>query len=192
MLRRLYDWTMDLAARPYAMWALFAVAFVESSFFPIPPDVLIIPMVLANRPAWLRIALVATAGSVLGALFGYWIGATLMDTLGQQILAAYGKEGDYASLSARFDEWGVWAVLIAGLTPFPFKVITIFSGAVHLNLVVFILAAIVARAARFVIVAWLLWRFGAPIRDFIERRLGLMFTLFMICLIGGFYLVKYL
>lgn len=192
MLRRLYDWTMDLAARPYAMWALFVVAFVESSFFPIPPDVLIIPMVLANRPAWLRIALVATAGSVLGALFGYWIGATLMDTVGQQILAAYGKQGDYAALSARFDEWGVWAVLIAGLTPFPFKVITIFSGAVHLNLVVFIIAAIIARAARFMIVAWLLWRFGAPIRDFIERRLGLMFTLFMICLIGGFYLVKYL
>lgn len=192
MLRRLYDWTMDLAARPYAIWALFAVAFVESSFFPIPPDVLIIPMVLANRPAWLKIALVATAGSVLGALFGYWIGAVLMDTLGQQILTIYGKEAAYESLSARFDEWGVWAVLIAGLTPFPFKVITIFSGAVHLNLVVFVLAAIVARAARFVIVAWLLWRYGAPIRDFIEKRLGLMFTLFLICLIGGFYLVKYL
>ncbi len=149
-------------------------------------------MVLANRPAWLRIALVATAGSVLGALFGYWIGAALMDTVGQHILAAYGKQADYASLSARFDEWGVWAVLIAGLTPFPFKVITIFSGAVHLNLIVFVLAAIVARAARFVIVAWLLWRYGAPIRDFIEKRLGLMFTLFLICLIGGFYLVKYL
>lgn len=192
MLRRLYDWTMDLASRPYAMWALFTVAFVESSFFPIPPDALIIPMVLANRPAWLRIALVATAGSVLGALFGYWIGATLMDTLGNQILAAYGKEGDFAALSARFDEWGVWAVLGAGLTPFPFKVITIFSGAVQLNPGLFIITAIIARATRFLIVSWLLWRFGAPIRDFIERRLGLMFTLFLICLIGGFYMVKYL
>ncbi|HMQ40776.1 MAG TPA: YqaA family protein [Paracoccus sp. (in: a-proteobacteria)] len=192
MLRRLYDWTMDLAARPYAMWALFAVAFIESSFFPIPPDVLIIPMVLANRPAWLRIALVATLGSVLGGLFGYWIGAALMDSVGQHILAAYGKEADYAALSARFDEWGVWAVLIAGLTPFPFKVITIFSGAVHLNLVVFVLAAIAARATRFFIVAWLLWRYGAPIRDFIEKRLGLIFTLFLVGLIGGFYLVKYL
>ena len=192
MIRRLYDWTMDLAARPYAIWALFAVAFVESSFFPIPPDVLIIPMVLANRPAWLRIALVATAGSVLGALLGYWIGASVMDTLGQPILAAYGKQEDYAALSARFDEWGGWAVLFAGLTPFPFKVITIFSGAVHLNLGVFIGTAILARAGRFLIVSWLLWKFGAPIRDFIERRLGLMFTLFLICLIGGFYLVKYL
>lgn len=192
MLRRLYDWTMDLAARPYALWALFAVAFVESSFFPIPPDVLIIPMVLAARPEWFRIALVATAGSVLGALLGYWIGAAFMDTLGNQILAAYGKEGDFADLAARFDEMGVWAVLIAGLTPFPFKVITIFSGAVQLNLAVFVMACIVSRAARFLIVAWLLWRFGAPIRDFIERRLGIIFTLFMVALIGGFYLVKYL
>ncbi|MFV0411069.1 MAG: YqaA family protein [Paracoccus sp. (in: a-proteobacteria)] len=192
MIRRLYDWTMDLAARPYAMWALFAVAFVESSFFPIPPDALIIPMVLANRPAWLRIALVATAGSVLGALLGYWIGAALMDTVGMHILTFYGKEGDFAALSARFESWGIWAVLVAGLTPFPFKVITIFSGAVHLNLGVFITAAIIARATRFLIVAWLLWRFGAPIRDFIERRLGLIFTLFMIALIGGFYVVRYL
>ena len=192
MLRRLYDWTMDLAARPYAMWALFAVAFIESSFFPIPPDVLIIPMVLANRPAWLRIALVATLGSVLGGLFGYWIGAALMDSVGQHILAAYGKEADYAALSARFDEWGVWAVLIAGLTPFPYKVITIVSGLTGMNFVAFMLCSVIARAARFFIVAALLWKFGAPIRDFIERRLGLMFTIFILLLLGGFLLVKYL
>ena len=192
MLRRLYDWTMDLAARPYAMWALFAVAFVESSFFPIPPDVLIIPMVLAARQKWARIALVATAGSVLGAMFGYWIGSAFMDTIGNKILAAYGKEGDFASLSARFEQWGGWAVLFAGLTPFPFKVVTIFSGAVSLNLPLFIGTAIVARAGRFFLVSWLLWRYGAPIRDFIEKRLGIMFTLFMVCLIGGFYVVKYL
>ncbi|MDO5603944.1 MAG: YqaA family protein [Paracoccus sp. (in: a-proteobacteria)] len=192
MIRRLYDWTMSLAGHPHAMWALFLIAFIESSFFPIPPDALIIPMVLAARHRWLRIALVATAGSVLGALFGYWIGAMFMDTLGQPILAAYGKEGDFADLSARFDEWGGWAVLVAGLTPFPFKVVTIFSGAVQLNLAVFIVTAIIARATRFLIVAWLLKRYGAPIREFIERRLGLVFTLFMIALIGGFYILRYL
>ncbi|MFD1796267.1 DedA family protein [Paracoccus aurantiacus] len=192
MLRRLYDWTMDLAARPYAMWALFVVAFVESSFFPIPPDVLIIPMVLAARHKWARIALVATAGSVLGALFGYWIGAALMDTLGNRILAAYGKEGDFASLAARFDQYGGWAVLFAGLTPFPFKVITIFSGAVNLSLPVFIGTAIIARAGRFFLVSWLLYRFGPPIRDFIEKRLGLVFTVFLVCLIAGFYVLKFL
>lgn len=192
MLRRLYDWTMGLAARPDAMLALFIVAFVESSFFPIPPDVLIIPMVLAARSRWARIALVGAAGSVLGALFGYWIGAAFMDTIGHAILATYGKEGQFATLAARFEAWGAWAVLFAGLTPFPFKVITLFSGAVALPLPLFILTTIIARAGRFLLVAWLLYRFGAPIRDFIERRLGLMFALFLTALLGGFYVVKFL
>ena len=192
MLRRLYDWTMGLASHRHAMWALFAVAFIESSFFPIPPDVLIIPMVLAAPTRWWRIAAVATAGSVLGGLFGYWIGAAMMDTWGHGILAFYGKEAAFADISARFDEWGGWAVLIAGVTPFPYKVITIFSGAVNLSLPVFIGVSILARALRFFVVAWLLWRYGAPIRDFIEKRLGLLFTLFVIALIGGFAVLRYL
>ncbi|KGJ06539.1 membrane protein YqaA, SNARE-associated domain [Paracoccus halophilus] len=192
MLRRLYDWTMGLAARPYAMAALFAVAFVESSFFPIPPDVLLIPMVLAARARWWRIAALATVGSVLGGMFGYWIGAALMESWGQPILAFYGKEDAYATLSGRFDTWGGWAVLIAGVTPFPYKVITIFSGAVNLSLPVFIGVSILARALRFFVVAWLLWRYGPPIRDFIERRLGLMFTIFIVGLVGGFVLLRYL
>lgn len=192
MLRGLYDWTMGLAARPYAIWALFAVAFVESSFFPIPPDVLLIPMVLAARRRWWRIAAVATAGSVLGGMFGYWIGAALMETWGQSILSFYGKEQAYKSLSLRFEQWGGWAVLVAGVTPFPYKVITIFSGAVQLPLPLFIGVSILARALRFFVVGWLLWRYGPPIRDFIERRLGLMFTILVAGLVGGFVLLRYL
>lgn len=191
MLRRLYDWTMGLAAHPHAMAALFAVAFVESSFFPIPPDVLLIPMVLAARSRWWRMAAVATLGSVLGGLFGYWIGAVLMESWGHSILAFYGSEDAFARLAARFAEWGGWAVLVAGVTPFPYKVITIFSGAVTLPLPLFITVSVIARAARFFAVAWLLRRFGAPIRDFIERRLGLLFTLLVAALIGGFALVRY-
>ncbi|MCF3974913.1 YqaA family protein [Paracoccus salsus] len=192
MLRRLYDWTMGLAAHRHARPALFGVSFIESSVFPIPPDVLMIPMVLADRAkAWV-IALVATLGSVLGALLGYWIGAALMDTVGQWVLTAYGKETAYDQLAARFTQYGGWAVLFAALTPFPFKVITIFSGAVGLPLPAFLLTSILGRAGRFFIVAGLLWRFGPPIRTFIEERLGLVFTIFMACLLGGFIALRYL
>ncbi|MGR3197252.1 MAG: YqaA family protein [Paracoccus sp. (in: a-proteobacteria)] len=168
------------------------MSFIESSVFPIPPDVLMIPMVLAQRAkAWV-IAAVATLGSVLGALLGYWIGAVLMDTVGQWILTVYGKEAAYDQLAARFAEYGGWAVLVAALTPFPFKVITIFSGAVGLSLPLFIATSILGRAGRFFVVAGLLWKFGPPIRDFIERRLGLVFTIFMACLIGGFAALRFM
>ena len=192
MIRALYDWTIRLADHPKALWALGIVSFVESSFFPIPPDVLMIPMIIA-RPsrAWL-IATVALVTSVLGGLFGYFIGAVLWEAVGQPILEFYGKTDAAEVFSERFNQYGAWAVLIAGITPFPFKVITIVSGWTGLSLPVFIISAIVARGFRFFIVAGLLWAFGAPIRDFIERRLGLMFTLFMVLLIGGFALVKYL
>ena len=138
------------------------------------------------------IALVATVGSVLGALLGYWIGAALMESVGQWVLTVYGKEEAYHHLAARFAEYGGWAVLFAALTPFPFKVITIFSGAVGLPLPLFLLTSVIGRAARFFVVAGLLWRFGPPIRTFIEDRLGLVFTLFMVALIGGFVALRYL
>ncbi|WP_372800917.1 YqaA family protein, partial [Paracoccus seriniphilus] len=125
-------------------------------------------------------------------MLGYWIGAALMDSVGQWVLSAYGKQEAYEVLSARFNEYGGWAVLFAALTPFPFKVITIFSGAVALPLPLFLLTTVLGRAARFFVVAGLLWRFGPPIRDFIERRLGLVFTVFMVCLIGGFVALRYL
>jgi membrane protein YqaA with SNARE-associated domain len=192
MIRRLYDWTMGLAASRHVLWALAVVAFVESSVFPIPPDVLMIPMILARPNRAFLIAFVATVASVLGGMLGYLIGATLFDTLGQPILSFYGKTDAAAAFAARFNEYGAWAVLMAGITPFPFKVITIVSGWTGLSLPVFILSSIVARGLRFFIVAALLWRFGAPVRDFIERRLGLVFTGFLACLLGGFLLVRYL
>ncbi len=192
MIRALYDWTMRLADHPRSLRALGIVSFVESSFFPIPPDVLMIPMII-SRPsrAWV-IATVALVTSVLGGLLGYLIGAVLWDAVGQPILEFYGKTDAADDFAARFNQYGAWAVLIAGVTPFPFKVITIMSGWTGLSLPVFIASAIVARGIRFFVVAGLLWQFGAPMRDFIERRLGLVFTLFMVLLIGGFALVKYL
>ena len=192
MIRKLYNWTLSLAQSPHALWALAVVAFLESSVFPIPPDIIMIPMILARPSRAFLIAGIAMLASVLGGLLGYYIGAGLFDVVGQPILDFYGKSDAAAEFNERFSEWGAWAVLIAGLTPFPFKVITIMSGWTGLSLWVFILSSIAARGLRFFIVAALLWKFGTPIRDFIERRLGLMFALFLILLFGGFYLVKYL
>ncbi|MBV0912054.1 YqaA family protein [Anianabacter salinae] len=192
MLRRLYDWTISLAETKYALWALAAVAFVESSVFPIPPDLLMIPMILAApRRAWL-IAGIATVSSVLGGVLGYVIGAFFYDSLGQPILEALGKADRMAEFNQRFNDFGFWPVLIAGITPFPYKVITIMSGWTGLPFMTFVIASIIARGARFFIVAALLWKFGDPIRDFIERRLGLVFVAFVLLLIGGFAVVRFL
>lgn len=192
MIRRLYDWVLSLAGHPHALWALAAIAFLESSVFPIPPDVLMIPMIVARPARAFLIAGVALAGSVAGGVLGYLIGAFLFDTIGQPVLDFYGAAGQFDSFAARYNAWGAWAVLIAGVTPFPYKVITILSGSTGLNFWVFMLASVLARGLRFFILAALLWRFGAPIRDFIERRLGLMFTLFVVILAAGFYAVGYL
>ncbi len=189
MLRRLYNWTFSLAASPYALWALAVVAFVESSFFPIPPDVIMIPMIIARPRQAFLIAGIATVASVAGALLGYYIGSGLFDTVGKPILDFYGKGHAFDEFAVRYNEYGAWAVLIAGVTPFPFKVITIASGATALSLPVFIVAAIIARSLRFFIVATLLWKFGEPIRDFIEKRLGLVFIIFCVLLFGGFALI---
>lgn len=192
MLRRLYDWTIRMGEHPHALWVLAAISFVESSVFPIPPDVLMIPMILArpNR-AWL-IALVALVASVLGGLLGYAIGALAYEQLGRPILDALGKGEAMEAFSGRFNDFGFWAVLTAGVTPFPYKVITIMSGWTGMPLVTFIATSILARGLRFFFVAFLLWKFGAPMRDFIERRLGLVTILFVVLLFGGFYVTKFL
>ena len=190
MLRRLYDWTMSLSRSPRAMWALGIVSFVESSVFPIPPDVLMIPMIIARPRRAFLIATVATLTSVLGALLGYYIGAALFETVGRPVLDFYGKAAEFDAFALKYNDWGAWAVLVAGITPFPFKVITIASGVTGLSLPVFVVASLIARAFRFFLVAALLWRFGAPIQGFIERRLGLVFTLFCVLLIGGVALLK--
>jgi len=191
-IRRLYDWTLSLANSPYALWALAFVAFIESSVFPIPPDLLMIPMIIATPKRAFLIAGIATLFSVLGGMLGYAIGMFAMETIGTPILETLGKTDSMAEFSTRFNGVGFWAVLVAGLTPFPYKVITIMSGATAMPIATFLVTSVVARALRFFIIAALLWKFGAPIRDFIERRLGLMFILFCAILIGGFVLVRYL
>ncbi|MGH1329462.1 MAG: YqaA family protein [Paracoccaceae bacterium] len=192
MLRKLYDWTLSFAGHPRALWVLAFVAFVESSVFPIPPDILMIPLIIARPKSAFKIAAVATVASVLGGMFGYYIGYGLFESIGRPVLEFYGKEHYFEEFRTTYNEWGAWAVLIAGVTPFPYKVITILSGSTGLSLPVFIVASITARALRFFILATLLYHFGAPIRDFIEKRLGLMFTLFVALLLGGFVLLKYL
>lgn len=186
MLRRLYDWTLSLAASRHALPALAAVSFIESSVFPIPPDVLLIPMVLAAPSrAWI-IAGVCTLASVLGGAFGYFIGWGFFEEVGRPVLEFYGKDARFEKFAETYNAWGAWAVLIAGITPFPYKVVTILSGTTGLNFTVFMVASVIARGFRFFLVAALLRRFGPPIRDFIERRLGLVFTLGMAALLGGF------
>ena len=192
MLRPLYDYTMRLAGHRRAMPALAAVSFIESSVFPIPPDVMLIPMVLADRRrAWL-IALVCTLASVAGGLAGYAIGYFLWETVGQPIIELYGRLDQFQDFQGMYNEAGAWIVFFAGVTPFPYKVITIASGVTQLDLLVFTIASVAARGLRFFIVAALLWYFGPPIRAFIEKRLGLLFVLFCVLLVGGFVAVRYL
>jgi len=192
MLRRLYDWTMRLASRPNALAALGAVAFAESSFFPIPPDAMIIPMVLARPDRAWAIALVATVASVLGGIAGYAIGYYLLATIGQTIITTYGYEAEFANFRQAYNEWGLWIILIKGLTPIPYKLVTIASGAAGFDFPVFVLASIATRGLRFFAVAALLCWYGPPIRDFVERRLTLVATLFLLAVVGGFLAVKYL
>jgi membrane protein YqaA with SNARE-associated domain len=191
MLRSTYDWVMGLAARRDAIWVLAAIAFIESSVFPIPPDVLLIPMVLAARDRAWRYAAVCTIASVLGGMLGYAIGFYLFEAAGQPLLELYGYAAKFDEFRGRYNEWGAWIVFIAGLTPFPYKVITIASGVTELDLAVFTVSSVLARGLRFFIVAALLWWLGPPVREFIEKRLGLMTIVFCVLLLGGFVVAKY-
>ena len=172
--------------------ALFWVSFAESSFFPIPPDVMLVPMILAQRAkAWTYAAL-ATFSSVLGGIAGYAIGYFLMDAVGEPILRFYGKTESFEQFRQMFNDWGVWILIIKGMTPIPYKVLTITAGVTSMAIVPFVVASIVARSLRFFLVAGLLYWFGPPIRDFIESRLSLVTTVAVVLLIGGFVAVKYL
>jgi membrane protein YqaA with SNARE-associated domain len=192
MIRRAYDWTLRMAAHPKAPYALFWVAFAESSAFPIPPDVMLIPMVLANRARAWAYAVICTAGSVLGGIVGYAIGYFLYETVGQWLIDLYGLAAQAEAYRAAYNDWGLWIILIKGMTPIPYKIVTIASGAAAFDVWVFLAASIVTRGARFFLVAALLYWFGEPIRGFIERRLTLVTTAFVVCLIGGFVVVRYL
>jgi membrane protein YqaA with SNARE-associated domain len=192
MLKRFYDWTMRLAAGKHAVWALAAVSFIESSVFPIPPDVLLIPMVLANRSHAWRLAAVTTAASVAGGFLGYAIGYFAFDAIGLPILNFYHAMDRYDALKQSFDQWGVWIIIAKGMTPIPYKLVTIASGALKFDLLSFAIASLISRSLRFFLVAALLWWFGEPIRDFIERRLALVTTAFLVALVGGFFVLRYL
>lgn len=190
LLRKTYDVMLDLSASPHAMWFLAVVAFAESSFFPIPPDIMLIPMILATpNKAW-QIASVATFSSLIGGYFGYGIGIFAFDMIAEPILEFYHALDKFHSFENYYHQYGAWIVFGAGITPFPYKIITIASGVVHLDLVVFTIASILARGLRFFVVAWLLKKYGEPMKYFIDKHLGKLSVLFLILLIAGFAAIK--
>jgi membrane protein YqaA with SNARE-associated domain len=192
VLRSMYDWVIRLSEHPKSLWALAGVSFVESSFFPIPPDIMLIPMILAQRAkAWL-IAGVCTIASVAGGFLGYAIGYFFFETFGQWLIDFYGLQGGFAQFQQQFNEWGLWIILIKGMTPIPYKLVTIASGAAHFDLLTFGAASVLTRGARFYLVAVLLYVFGEPIRTFIEKHLTLVTTAFVLLIVGGFVAISYL
>jgi membrane protein YqaA with SNARE-associated domain len=190
MLRNLYARTLALAASPRALWWLAAVAFLEASCFPIPPDALLIPIALARpRDAW-RCAAICTIASVAGGALGYAIGYAVFDQLAQPLIRFYGYGDRFAAFQALYAQYGLWVILIKGLTPIPYKIVTIASGAAHFNFWVFMAASVATRGMRFFLVAALLRVFGTPVRDFIERRLALVTGALAAGVVGGFLLLK--
>ncbi len=186
MLKRIYNWCIDAADKPYALWILFAVSFAESSFFPIPPDVMLAPMSLARpKRAWLY-AGVCTIASVLGGVLGYAIGALLYDSVGQWLINVYGLSGKVETFRQSYAEWGSLIILLKGLTPIPYKLVTITSGFAGYNISLFVLFSLITRGARFFIAAALFNRYGDWIRERIERHLTLWVTVFAAVLVGGF------
>lgn len=192
VLRRLTDWMESFADKPHAMSALFILSFMESSFFPIPPDVLLIAIAISNPQKALRAAFWCSLGSVLGGIFGYYIGAALMDSIGNPILEFYGKEDAMADFITLYKEYGVLFLAGAAFSPIPYKVATITSGAANMDLLTFIGVSSVGRAARFFLVAFLLYKFGAPIKAFIDKYFDLISIGFLVLLVGGFVAIKFL
>jgi membrane protein YqaA with SNARE-associated domain len=192
MLQRFYRRVMALAGSPNAAWWLALIAFAESSFFPIPPDALLVPMALARpRAAW-RFAAVCTVASVAGGALGYLIGFAVFDQLARPILNLYGYGAAYAAFQAKFQEYGLWIVLVKGLTPIPYKIVTIAAGAAQFDFWLFMLASLLTRGARFFLVATLLHFYGDAVRDFIERRLTLVTSAVAVGVVGGFLALKFL
>lgn len=189
MVRALYDWVLKQANKPYAEWILFFIAAAEASFFPLPPDIMLLPMAVAERKKAWRFAAICTAGSVLGGMAGYGIGVFAMATLGQWIVNTYHLEAAFKAFHDGFNQWGVWIILAKGLTPIPFKLVTIASGVAGLNFLAFVLAAAATRGARFFLIAWLVHKFGEPIRTFIEKYLNWVALGVLVAIVFGFWLV---
>jgi membrane protein YqaA with SNARE-associated domain len=192
MLKRLYDWVLHWADTPYGSWALFALAFAESSFFPLPPDVLLIALAVGRPRRSFRFALICSVGSVLGGALGYLIGWHFMAAVGERIVAFYGLQPKVAYIGQLYNHYNAWAVGIAGFTPIPYKVFTIAAGMFKINFGIFMLASLVSRSARFFLVGTLIYWFGPRIRSFIDRYFNLLAVAFTVLLVGSFILIKYL
>jgi membrane protein YqaA with SNARE-associated domain len=191
MLRDLYDKVIKLSESKNALPTLAAVSFAESSFFPIPPDVILVPMCLAQPQKARLFAAVCTIASVLGGILGYFIGAFLYDTLGQWLISLYGYGDSVEAFREAYAKWGAWIILIKGMTPIPYKIVTIASGFAGYDFFMFVLLSLITRGARFFLVAELLRIYGDPIREFIEKRLTLVLTGFLAAIVGGFFIAKY-
>jgi membrane protein YqaA with SNARE-associated domain len=192
MFRKLYNWVMELAEKPYAPKALGAISFAESSFFPIPPDVMLVPMALARPDKALNYALICTVTSVLGGVVGYGIGAVLFETLGGWLITVYGLGDKANTFREQFQLHGHWVILLKGLTPIPYKLVTITSGAAGYSLPWFIVLSLLTRGARFYLLCGVMHKWGAPIKVFIEKNLTILAIAGLISLVGGFYVAKYL
>ena len=191
-LRKIYDWTLKKSKHPRATWFLAIISFAESSFFPIPPDIILIPMAIANRlKAW-TYALICTLSSVAGGVFGYFIGYFFFNSIGILIVSYYSLDNQFSSFESYYKEFGFWIVLGAGFTPFPFKFITIASGLFNLNIVLFVLVSLLARGLRFFLLAGLIKLFGEYIIKFIDKYFNFLAIIFFILLIGSVFIVKYL
>ncbi len=191
MVRKLYDWTLHCSGTPYALPALGALSFIESSFFPIPPDVLLIAMVVAVPSIWFRSALVCSVASVLGGMLGYLIGWQFMDTIGMRIVELYHFQPQFEKIGSMYNEHQAWAVGAAGFTPLPYKVFTIAAGAFKIDFPIFVLASAASRSARFFLVAALIYKFGPAVKALIEKYFNLFTIVFFVLLVLGFVLLKF-
>lgn len=191
LLQRLYQWTLDRASSPHATWIVTLVSFTESSFFPLPPDLMLIPMILANKARAWRLALLCSVASVLGGILGYAIGYFLFETLGEFIINTYNLASAFERFQTDFQAWGFWIIALKGLTPIPFKLVTIASGVAKLNFQEFILASIIARFFRFYLLSALLWYFGDWAKVLIERYVGWVLAAILGALVAGFLIVKW-
>ncbi|MEW6616728.1 MAG: YqaA family protein [Thermodesulfobacteriota bacterium] len=191
MLKKLYDWVLHWAETPYGTWALFILAFTESSFFPIPPDVLLIALAISIPQKSFKYALVCSIGSVLGGGFGYLIGLEFMEFIGKPIIDFYGVNDKYQYIQQLYNRYDAWAVAVAGFTPIPYKAFTIAAGAFKINFYTFFLASILSRSARFFIVGGLIYMFGPSIKSFVDRYFNILAIVFMALLILGFLAIKW-
>jgi len=191
MLRRLYSWVLHWAETPYGSWALFLLALSESSFFPVPPDVLLIALAVSISKKSFKYALICTAGSLIGGCLGYLIGWQFMITVGEKIIQFYGLTHKMQYIKDLYMQYDAWAIGIAGFTPIPYKVFTISAGAFDINFTVFIIASAISRAARFFLVAWLIYLFGPKIKTFIDKYFNILAITFVVLLVAGFVIIKF-